>query len=142
MMDQILVKSSPSKEVFDVLEQLAPDIAFMPIVKHTHDCHDMLMHSGINYIGAEVLFDNESDEVASEEFISRMHNDGKLVWANAIIYNHKAQLTAGHSDDAAICGDFEYGWGWLARRGFDFIQTDWTGLMTSYLDSQGLLYKK
>ena len=142
IMDQILVKSSPSKAVFDVLRELAPDIAFMPIVRRTHPSHGELVASKINYIGAEVLFDSEENEVASEEFIDMMHRDKKLVWANSIIYNHKDQLTAGHSDDAAICGDPEYGWGWLARRGFDFIQTDWTSLLTTYLDKNGLLYRK
>lgn len=142
IMEQIIVKSAPSKEVFDVLKELAPDIAFMPIVSHNHELHDELMHSNINYIGAEVLFDSESDFVASDSFIDMMHSDKKLIWVNSIIYNYKAQLTATHSDDSAICGDPEHGWGWLARKGFDIIQTDWPALMSTFLDKNGLLYKK
>ena len=57
------------------------------------------------------------------------------------IYNYKEQIAARHSDDTSILGNTELGWGWLAKRGFDFIQTDWVGIMTKYLDSNGLLYK-
>jgi len=140
--DNVLVKSTPTEKVLSVLRELAPDVPYMPIVNKTHPKHKELMASGINYIGAEVIFDTEDDEVASEKFIGMMHRDGKLVWANAIIYNSKAQLTAGHSDDTALWGDPDRGWSWLARRGFDFIQTDWTGMLIDHLDKNGLLYRK
>lgn len=142
MQEQILVKSAIDEHVISVLKNLAPDIAFMPIVSSTHPNHQELIHGGINYIGAEVLFYSDDDEVCSEKFIDMMHRDGKLVWANSIIYNYKAQIAAGHSDDTSILGNPELGWGWLAKRGFDFIQTDWVGIMTRYLDKNGLLYKK
>ena len=31
--------------------------------------------------------------------------------------------------------------GWLARRGFDFIQTDWPLMLKMYLEQQNLLYR-
>lgn len=141
MVDQIIVKSAPSQEVFDVLEQIAPELPFLPIVWDSHPLHEQLMHSNINYVGAEVLFASEEKEVASPEFIDRMHRDGKLVWVNSIIYDHRVQLAAGHSDDTALCEDMEKGWGWLVRRGFDMIQTDWIGMMTDYLKKENLLYR-
>ena len=139
--EQILVKSTPSEKIFNYLESSARDVAYMPIVSHTNPLHQRLMESGINYVGAEVLFDSDEDEVASEEFINAMHRDGKLVWANAIIYSHKAQLSAGHSDDTSICGNPDLGWGWLAKRGYDIIQTDWTGKLVKYLEKNNLLFK-
>ena len=142
MLDQILVKSNPSEKVIKVLEEVAPELPFMPIVSRTHPLHDTLKNSNINYIGAEVLFDTDDDEVATPEFIDRMHKDGKLVWGNAIIYNYKAQLSAGHSDDTSLTDDPDKGWGWLAKRGFDFIQTDWTGMMVDYLKEKDLLYRQ
>ncbi len=142
ILDQIIVKSSPSPEVFDVLEDLAPELQFMSIVQNTNDVHEELMRRNINYIGTEVLFTDENAEVATPAFIERMHKDNILVWANSIIFNHKTQLTAGHSDDTAICGDPENGWGWLARRGYDFIQTDWPGMLIPYLKEKGLYFKK
>ena len=139
--EQILVKSAIKEDIIKVLKELAPDISFMPIVKSSHPMHAELLKSGINYVGVETLFFSDADEVCSERFIDAMHKDGKLVWANSIIYNYKDQIAAGHSDDISILGKPELGWGWLAKRGFDFIQTDWVGVMIKYLNSNGLLYK-
>ena len=122
-----------------MLEEVAPDVPFMPIVRDTHPEHENLMRRKINYIGAEVLFREESAEVASPAFLDRMHRDGKLVWANAIIYNYREQLSAGHSDDRSLTGDPADGWGWLAKRGFDLIQTDWPLMMREYLESENLI---
>lgn len=141
MEDQILVKSEMNEKVINVLENLAPEAAFMPIVSRTHPEHERLKKSKINYVGVECLFFEENNEVCSEEFIEKMHKDGTLTWANAIIYNYKAQIAATHSDDTSIIGNPDDGWGWLARRGFDFIQTDWVSVMTKYLDKEGLLYR-
>ena len=142
MTDQIVVKSESFGNVLDVLEEVAPELPFMPIVRETHPLHEKLLKSNINYMGAEVLFTSEDAEVASPEFIEMMHKDKKLVWVNSIIYSYKAQLAAGHSDDTAICTSEDEGWGWLAKRGFDIIQTDWTGMLNDYLKRNGLLYRK
>ncbi len=141
MVEQVLVKSTPSEKVLNVLEEVAPELLFMPIVKNTHPLHEKLMKSKLNYIGAEVLFVEEGAEVCSPEFIERIHKDGKLLWVNSIIYNYKDQLAARHSDDTAVCGDPDFGWGWLAERGFDIIQTDWVLMLKNYLDEKGLRYK-
>ena len=142
MVEQIVVKSAPSEEVFKVLQEVAPELPYMPVVRDTHPLHEQLMASSINYVGAEVLFDSEEAEVASDAFIEKMHKDDKLIWVNPIIYDYQAQLTAGHSDDTAICQDMDLGWGWLAKKGFDMLQTDWTGMMVAYLKEKQLLYRK
>ncbi len=141
MIDQVVVKAAPGEGVLKILRELAPDIPFMPIVRDVHPMHAELMSSGINYVGAEVLFKSEDAEVASERFIDMMHRDGKLVWVNSIIYNWRDQLSAGHSDDTAICESPDLGWGWLARRGFDFIQTDWVSMLSGYLKENDLMIR-
>ena len=141
MEDQILVKSSLSDRVLSVLEEVAPDIPFMAIVRNNHDAHESLMKRSIHYIGAEVLFESETAEVASPTFVERMHRDGKLVWANSIIYDCREQLAAGHSDDTALTESEEKGWGWLADRGYDFIQTDWPLMLINYLKSANKYYR-
>ncbi len=142
MQDQILVKSKLSKGVLPILEEIAPDLAFMPIVTEEHPRHAELIRKNINYVGVEVLFSNEQSAVANEAFVKQMHADGKLVWVNSIIYDHNTQLTAGHSDDSALCQSMEYGWGWLADRDFDIIQTDWTSLLVGFLKSTNRFYRK
>jgi glycerophosphoryl diester phosphodiesterase len=142
MADQIVVKTSPTEKLLDIIESYAPEIAYLPIISKDDGLHEMLKSRNINYIGAEVLFDNEQSELCSDEYIAKMHADGKLVWANSIIYDCRAQLSARHSDDTAIAGDPEFGWGWLADKKFDIIQTDWTLALRLYLESTGRRFKK
>ena len=75
------------------------------------------------------------------DFIAKMHADGKLVWVNSIIYDYKKQIAAGHSDDTALTESEDKGWGWLADKGFDFIQTDWPQMLIGYLKASGKYYR-
>ena len=142
MTDQILVKSKVSNNVLSVLENLCPELPYIPIVSEKHPMHKELMKKNINYMGAEVLFEKDDSYLASDEFIDMMHRDGKLVWVNSIIYDYKEQLSGGHSDDSALTVSEDFGWGWLADRGFDFIQTDWTMMLIDYLKRSGKYYRK
>lgn len=142
MEDQMLVKSKLGNgKVLDVLENLAPEIAFMPIVNDTYAQHNEIMKRNINYVGVECCFKKDSAEVASEEFIEKMKNDNILLWANSIVFSHKVQLAGGHSDDTALTKSEDEGWGWLADRGFDMIQTDWPGMLVDYLKKTDRYYK-
>lgn len=141
MSEQMLVKSAPSDDVVNVLSHLAPELAYMPIIRADDGIHEKMMASGIRYIGCEILFYKDDAPQASPAFIERLHRDGKLAWANGIIYDCKDQIAAGHSDDTAMCGAPEESWGWLVDRGFDMIQTDWTADLIAYLKSAGK-YKK
>ncbi len=141
MEDQILVKSEMNKKVIRILEEVGPELQFMPIVKNKHESHEELMKSKLNYIGVEVLFKEEKAEVASAEFIEKMHRDNILVWVNSIIYNYKNQLAAFHSDDTALTKSEDEGWGWLSDRGFDIIQTDWPMMLIDYLKKSGKYYR-
>ena len=142
MIDQVLVKSKLSPKIIKTVEDFCPDVAFMPIVRDKHPYHEELMRRKINYIGAEVLFEKEDSYMASPEFIDMMHRDGKLVWVNSIIYDYKEQLAGGHSDDTAFTVNEDYGWGWLADKGYDMIQTDWALMLINYLKESGKYYKK
>ena len=143
MTDQILVKSKLTKDgrVLDLMENMAPELAFMPIVNDTYALHEEVKKRNINYVGVECCFKKDTAEVASEEFIEKMHRDDILVWANSILFSYKVQLAGGHSDDTALTESEEKGWGWLADRGFDMIQTDWPGMLIDYLKKTDRYYK-
>lgn len=141
MTEQILVKSSPSEKVFDFMENFAPELPFMPVVKESCTCHEELMKRNINYVGIETCFKTDEAPVAQDEFIDKIHADGKLLWVNSIIFNHKQQLAGGHSDDTALTQGEDIGWGHLADKGYDFIQTDWPGMLIDYLKKSGKYYK-
>ena len=140
--EQVLVKSMPSKEVFDIMESYAPEIMFMPLLYNvSNDSHKLLMNSNVNYVGAELCFTDESCEVCQDEYIDMLHRDGKLAWANSIVYYYKTVISAGHNDDISLVGDPDKGWGWLVDKGFDIIQTDWCMQMVDYLKRAGKYYK-
>lgn len=141
MSEQMLVKSKVNKKVFTVLEELCPNLPYMPIVNGTHPEHERLLKKNINYVGVEAVFSGEDMEVASDEFVERMHKDNKLVWINSIIYDYKEQLAGGHSDDTSLTVSEDYGWGWIADKGADFIQTDWTMMLVDYLKRSNKYYR-
>lgn len=132
MQDQILVKASPAEETFVLMEKVAPEINFMLILKHEDQYSDALLKRNLNYVGAEVLFTEDSAPVASPSYIQSMQEKGLLVWANSIVYNYKDVLAAGHNDDISIVGKADEGWGWLIKRGYNFIQTDWPLALNLY----------
>ena len=136
MEKQVIVKTPCEPKYFDELERVAPNFAFIPMVKKEDNVTDELLARNIRYAGAEVIFDSESDPVASPEYIRAMHGKGLLVWANAIVYDYKAVISAHHTDDGALCGDPDAHWGWLLDRGFDIIQTDWCAMLKAYIASR------
>lgn len=142
MIDQVLVKSPATDEVLTVLEQVGPDVPFMPVVYEGNDLpHELLKKKNINYVGVEVVYPNEDSVFATEEFVKKLQKDRKLVWVNSIIYNTKKQLAGGHSDDTAFTVSMDHGWGWLADKGYDLIQTDWPGMLIDYLKATKRYYK-
>ena len=98
--------------------------------------HEMLKNRDINYVGAELLFRNENEDVGRADYRELLHRDRKLCWINTIVYDYRAVISAGHTDDAALCGDPASGWGWSADN-FDIIQTDWVLALKDYLKKTG-----
>ena len=137
MQNDVIIKTSADPKLFDMVEEIAPELPYMPIISKEDKVTEDLLKRKINLIGAEVLFGTEEEQTASPEYIDWMHKKGLILWANAIIYNYKSQLTAGHSDDVAMVSDPDYGWGWLVDRGYDIIQTDWALPLRMYLDETG-----
>ncbi len=142
MQDEVIVKTAADPKWFDLVEEYAPELPYMPIISETDNCTEDLLSRKINYIGAEVLFKTEDAQVASPAYIADMHKKGLLLWANAIVYDYRAVLTAGHTDDSSLTGDPYSGWGWLVDRGYDILQTDWTLAAKLYLDEVGKRIRK
>ena len=135
MQDQILLKSDPDMKSLKMIENYASDYMYMPILKNIDNGTEIIDAMNINYIGAELVFSSEDVEVAKDSFIYGMHKKGKILWGNGILYDSKVPLSAGHSDDISMIDNPDKGWGWLAEKGFDIIQTDWTSQCKRYLQS-------
>lgn len=133
---QVIVKTALKDKYLTPLKECASDFMFMPIVRSEDNVTDMLRAKGINCIGAEILFENDNEHVASDEYIESMHKKGMVLFANAIVYNYKSVLGAGHNDDISAAGKPEDGWGWLIDKKFDIIQTDWCGMLKAYMQNR------
>ena len=106
------------------------------IAREKDDFSDSLLKRKMRYVGVEALFVTEEAPICQPEYLQAMNDKGLVTWANSIVYNYKAVLSAGHTDDVAVSEDPDYGWGWLLDRGFRIIQTDWPLALKQYLQSR------
>ena len=136
MVEQILMKAPAKLKYAKIMEELAPDMMFMPILKEKDEVSEQLEKMNINFIGSELVFAKEDSPLVQEEYMELQHKKGRLLWANSLLYSYKAQLSAGHTDDIAVAGDPDYGWGWLIDKGFDIIQTDWVLQLRGYISNK------
>lgn len=134
--NQVIVKTGVDKETLEKVKKYAPDFMFMPMVREKDDITNYLQEQGINQIGTEVLFNDDTQECISDEYIAKMHDRGLLIWANAIIYNEKDIINGYHSDDISVGENPDKGWGWLIDKKVDFIQTDWLLMLKNYIENR------
>lgn len=134
---QVIVKTFTDQKALDDVIKYAPDFMFIPLVNGADSVTEELIAKGVNVIGAEILFKSESDEVISDEYIEKMHKKELMIWANPIIYNEKAVISAYHTDDISLTDSPDKGWGWLIDKKVDFIQTDWLLPLKYYIESRG-----
>lgn len=125
MVEQALVKTNQAEEYYRMVEELCPDFQYMTFARNADKDSEMLVGRKLNYCGAEALFSTEESEFATPEYHEKMHKLGLVTWANAIVFNYKTVHSAGHTDDLYTMGREDEGWGYLARLGYDMIQTDW-----------------
>lgn len=133
---QVIVKTPAKTEYIDSVKKYAPDLAFMAMIKQQDNISDYILESGLNYVGVEAIFSSEQDEIVSENYIEKLHEQGLFIWGNAIVYDEKQIISAGHTDDVALTGNFDDGWGWFVDKKFDIIQTDWCLMLKNYLQSR------
>ncbi len=134
MTDQLILKCPANdQDALDALERCGHPFLFMPIVGSA-DQWRLIRKRKLNFVGAELLFTDESDEVLSPEFQAGFHDAGLFLWANAICLGRKQyNLSAFHDDRGAVLEDPDLHWGWLIDHGFRVIQTDFPALLYSYL---------
>lgn len=138
MQDQIIVKSPGKQQHFDMIAECASDIPYIPVLFEKDEVSDYLNTcKNIRFQGVEAVWRNDSAQVAQDDYIHKMHDMGKYIWANAILYNDERPLAGGHSDDVSLIDDPDKGWGWLARKQYDIIQTDWPLHLSTYLRMLG-----
>lgn len=132
--EQVLTKIPDSKSAADKVAAAAPELPLFVIVRGSDEITPYIRERGINLAGVEAIFDREDLPVISKGSIESYHKQGLAVWGNAIVYNYKDVISAGHTDDKAVCGDPDFGWGWFREKGFDIVQTDFLLAAKQYYD--------
>lgn len=127
------MKSDPSGDSLKRIEAYAPNVDYMPIFMQEDTASEKIEKMHINYVGAELVFAKETAPVIQESYLEMQKKKGRILWGNAILYSSRVPLTAGHTDDVSLVDDPKKGWGWLADKGFDIIQTDWSRHCVEYL---------
>ena len=138
MQDQVIVKSPGKQQHFDMIAETASDLPYIPVLFEKDEVSDYLNAcKGIRFEGVEAVWSQDEAPIAQDEYIGKIHGMGKYIWVNPILFDDKRQLVGGHSDDVSLLDDVDKGWGWLARKQFDIIQTDWPLQLSTYLRMLG-----
>ena len=121
---QTLIKIPAGKRNADAVAAVAPDLPLFVIVRERDEITPYIQSKGINLVGVEAVFKTEDAPVVSDESIAAYHKNGLALWGNAIVYDYKDVIGGGHTDDIAVTGNPDFGWGWFRQKGFDIVQTD------------------
>ncbi len=137
MLDQVIIKSPVVKKYIQVIEEMEKPFCYMPIVKTITEL-EQACTSRLNIIAAELIFENDDSPLLAPDILEKLKRRNIQLWANAINLNDYKRLSAGHDDYTSLFVDPDNGWGWLIDKGFRIIQTDWPGLLASFLKQRAM----
>ena len=132
----VLIKTGTGEHDLRRVEETAPDMRFLAIVREKDDVSQSLRGRRLRFAGIEALFQTDDAPVVSDEHIAWLHQNGLCIWGNAIVYDERAVIAGTHTDDTAVTGDPDTGWGWYQKKGFDLVQTDHLAAAKAYYERQ------
>ncbi|MBQ7840865.1 MAG: glycerophosphodiester phosphodiesterase family protein [Lachnospiraceae bacterium] len=136
MEDQILIKAPADIKYARIMEEVAPEMMYMPIIQEKDEITEQLEKMNLNFVGSELVFATENAPIAQDDYMEAQHKKGRILWGNGILYSYQVPLSAGHSDDISLVGAPECGWGWLLDKGFDIVQTDWVLPLKNFMENR------
>ncbi len=134
--NQVIIKTQPLEKYLKLIEAYASDLMYMPVIRRIDRITDKLSERNLNFVGVELLFELDSDVVASREFYDSMRKKGLVVFKNSIVYDERAVISADFTDDVAVSGRKDESWGRLIDSGADIIQTDFCVQLRDYIESR------
>ncbi len=139
MEDQILLKNPVTfKKDLKWLQETRYKPLYIPIVRNDGEVNALYqLLEEISVQVVEIFIHGDNDYLISKEFVEDMHRRGIKLWINAMDMGINNNLCAGHGDDISLLRSPEFGWGWLAEKGMDIIQTDWVLELRDYLHKIG-----
>lgn len=137
MADQLLFKSPQDLTALKHLAAADLPYMFMPIMYSPLEL-DIFKEYDVNIVAIEIIFDSEASAMVEDKFFERLKQEKIYRWGNAIALGGKFNLSAWHDDNHAIMECPDAHWGYLVRKGFEIIQTDWPMLLEEYLRQSGV----
>lgn len=134
--DRVLLKSPVSEAWLSVLSSHKVKYPFMPIARTAEEIELTLGWPELNTVAIEIVVDDAGSELATNEFVQRMHARNLLVQANALNLPNRVPLFLGWDDEVSVLDNPDRGWGKLVDHGVDIIQTDWPMLLNQYLSTR------
>lgn len=133
---RMMIKCPLKEKYLNELNEFPFKFMVMPILDKASDVSLINHFKYINFIGIEILADDEKSDTFGAEFIKKIHEDyNLLVQINAIKLNDTRNLYAGYDDNVSLLEDPAKGWGVLVDIGADIIQTDWALPLSIYRKS-------
>lgn len=123
--NQAVFKSPVKKDVLEFLNDCEKKVMYMPICSTMDDIKTVASYKNINFVGAEILAKNQSDELFGDAAIEWLHEHNLFAWANAITLDEEHILFAGLDDTISLLEGWDKGWIKLFEKKIDIIQTDW-----------------
>ncbi len=134
MCDQIIVKSYLNEDMINFLSSCDVKLPYMLMVKEQIlGIEKEIKSKGINIVAEELVFDNMLSPLVTEENFDRLNKLDIYSWVNTIVYDFKAIIAGGLTDDRAVLGEQDEVWGFLKKVGVDIIQTDWVRELSLFL---------
>ena len=134
--DSVIIKSNVNEKDLNAVAEIAPKLPYMPMVKsYSQGLEDYIINKGIKLVAEELIFEDSSSPLVSDENLKMLNDRGLLTWVNTIVYYYKRVISGGYTDDKAVVGNPHDIWGWCQQKGFNVIQTDWVGELKKYLNN-------
>ncbi len=134
MIDSVIVKSYYNDKVAKFLSQNDAKIPYMLMTRKVDANVDhSLKEKGVNLVAEELIFDSVNSNLIACENLERLTCLNLMSWVNTIVYDYKANISGGLTDDRAVVSNPSDVWGYLRDIGVDIIQTDWVRELSLYL---------
>ena len=135
MLEQVIIKSEPRDDVYDLLEKCENPVMFMSKAMCADDV-ERTIGRDFNIVAYEMIYLDEENDLLDPDLRKKWHEMGVYFWTNALKLKDDWNRSANHEDNGAILRDMDANWGWMADHGFDIIQTDWPLLLKTYLEGR------
>ncbi len=114
------------------------DCMFIPMVKEAKYLEDVdILRKKAVVPAVEVVPRKETDSIYADSVFTWVKERHMKIWCNSLSLARRLVYGAGYDDLRSLIFGGDEGWGGLAKKGVDIIQTDWPAETSAYLREIG-----